>query len=125
MDHQHHNHHQHQHDAVHTPPSTEEVHAHPEAHQEHGETPQQEAMDHAVHGREMEHEGHAHHADHTGHEQLFRQRFWVCLILSIPVLLYNPMLQEWLGFSMPIFPGSQWLAPVLGTIIFFYGGLPF
>jgi P-type Cu2+ transporter len=91
----------------------------------HEEPLQQEAMNHAVHGRETEHEAHGHHADHTGHEQVFRQRFWVCLVLSIPVLLYSHMIQQWLGFQMPMFPGSQSLTPVLGTIIFFYGGLPF
>ena len=42
---------------------------------------------------------------------MFRRRFWVSLVLSIPVLLYSPMLQEWLGFSMPAFPGSDWIAP--------------
>ena len=76
-----------------------------------------------------EHSGHegagATHTDHTGHELLFRNRFWVCLILSIPVLLYSPMLQEWLGFTPPAFPGSQWVAPVLSIVIFLYGGLPF
>ena len=50
--------------------------------------------------------GHGAHVDHTGHEQMFRQRFWVSLLLSIPVLLYSPMIQEWLGFTMPAFPGS-------------------
>jgi P-type Cu2+ transporter len=72
------------------------------------------------------HEGHgAAHVDHTGHEQMFRQRFWVSLILSIPVLLYSPMIQHWLGFTMPAFPGSAWLVPVLSIVIFAYGGLPF
>jgi P-type Cu2+ transporter len=73
----------------------------------------------------MEHTGHAAHTDHTGHEQMFRQRFWVCLILSIPVLLYSPMLQMLLGFSMPAFPGSTWISPVFAVIVFAYGGLPF
>ena len=73
----------------------------------------------------MGHEGHAVHADHTGHEQMFRQRFWVCLILSIPVLLYSPMLQMLLGFSMPAFPGSAWIALVFAVLVFAYGGLPF
>ncbi|MEZ4619358.1 MAG: hypothetical protein R2867_28140 [Caldilineaceae bacterium] len=44
--------------------------------------------------------------DHSGHEQMFRRRFWVCLVLSLPVLLYSPTLQAWLGFTMPTFPGS-------------------
>ncbi len=63
--------------------------------------------------------------DHSGHEQMFRRRFWVCLLLSIPVLLYSPMIQEWLGFSMPDFPGSRWVTPVFSVIVFAYGGLPF
>jgi Cu2+-exporting ATPase len=76
-------------------------------------------------GEHTGHAGHGAHVDHTGHERMFRNRFWVSLILSIPVLLYSPMVQEWLGFTMPEFPGSQWMAPVFATIIFFYGGLPF
>jgi Cu2+-exporting ATPase len=56
---------------------------------------------------------------------MFRNRFWVCLVLSIPVLLYSPMLQEWFGFTMPGFPGSQWIAPLFSTIVFLYGGVPF
>lgn len=71
-------------------------------------------------------EGHgAAHADHTGHEQMFRRKFWVSLLLSIPVILYSNGLQMMLGFSLPAFPGSQWLAPVFGLIVFIYGGLPF
>ena len=52
------------------------------------------------------------HTDHTGHEQMFRRKFWVSLLLSIPVILYSMGLQMMLGFSLPAFPGSQWLAPV-------------
>jgi Cu2+-exporting ATPase len=69
--------------------------------------------------------GHGPHVDHTGHEELFRRRFWVCLVLTVPVLLYSPMLQEWLGFSMPAFPGSAWIPPLFSVIIFLYGGVPF
>ena len=56
---------------------------------------------------------------------MFRRRFWVSLALSIPVLLYSPMIQEWLGFEMPVFPGSAWIVPALSVIVFLYGGLPF
>ncbi|MCC6190930.1 MAG: copper-translocating P-type ATPase [Anaerolineales bacterium] len=91
------------------------------------------AVDHAAMGHVpagaaagREHAGHgAAHADHTGHEQMFRQRFWVSLLLSIPVLLYSPMVQQLLGFRMPAFPGSQWIEPVLSVVIFLYGGVPF
>jgi Cu2+-exporting ATPase len=82
----------------------------------------------AHHGTEVDtgHEaGHAHHVDHTGHEQMFRQRFWVSLVMSIPVLVYSATIQNWLGFSPPTFPGSQWITPVFAVIIFAYGGVPF
>jgi len=88
-------------------------------------------MDHAAMGHAAgehaaaEHEGHAAHVDHSGHEEIFRQRFWVSLLLSIPVLLYSPMVQMLLGFSMPAFPGSQWIEPLFSVIIFLYGGVPF
>jgi Cu2+-exporting ATPase len=65
------------------------------------------------------------HAGHRGHETMFRNRFWVCLALSAPVLLYSPTLQEWLRFTPPSFPGSEWVTPVFSVVIFAYGGLPF
>ena len=70
-------------------------------------------------------EAHRQHVDHTGHEELFRKRFWVCLLLSLPVLLFNPMIQSWLGFSIPAFPGSAWVEPLFSVAIFIYGGVPF
>jgi Cu2+-exporting ATPase len=82
-------------------------------------------MDRAVHGAYQTQGGHAGHVDHTGHEEMFRKRFWVSLLLSIPVLLYTPMLQMWFGFEMPEFPGSQWVAPLFSIIVFLYGGVPF
>jgi len=68
---------------------------------------------------------HQHKADHSGHEQMFRKKFWWSLVLSIPVILYSSTIQQWLGFSMPEFTGSQWITPVFAVIVFFYGGLPF
>ena len=56
---------------------------------------------------------------------MFRRRFWANLVLTVPVLFFSPMLQEWLGFGMPEFPGSQWIGPLFAMVIFFYGGLPF
>jgi P-type Cu2+ transporter len=81
---------------------------------------------HAAHGGEAEHTGHdAAHADHTGHEQIFRRKFWVSLVLSIPVLLYSMGLQMMLGIALPAFPGSHWLAPIFAIVVFLYGGAPF
>jgi Cu2+-exporting ATPase len=62
---------------------------------------------------------------HKGHEQMFRRRFVVSTVLSIPVLLYSETLQAWLGFSVPAFAGSEWITPVFAVIVFAYGGVPF
>jgi Cu2+-exporting ATPase len=80
---------------------------------------------HPLPDRAGAHGGHTAHVDHTGHEAMFRRRFWVSLVLSIPVLLYSEMIQMWLGFTMPAFPGSDWIVPLLSIVIFAYGGLPF
>jgi Cu2+-exporting ATPase len=56
---------------------------------------------------------------------MFRDRFWLSLLLTLPVVFYSEMIQDWFGYTAPTFPGSEWVAPVLGTIIFFYGGSPF
>lgn len=71
------------------------------------------------------HQGHAAHADHSGHEDIFRRKFWVSALLSIPVILFSEMIQEWVGFSMPASPGSEWVAPIFAFAVFAYGGLPF
>jgi Cu2+-exporting ATPase len=63
--------------------------------------------------------------DHSGHEEMFRRRFFVCLLLSLPVLYYSSMLQEWFGYIAIQFTGSEFAAPVLGVVVFAYGGLPF
>ncbi len=79
-----------------------------------------------------EHEGHGSHDGHEdngnmheGHEQMFRRRFFVSTVLSIPVLLYSEALQDWFGFSVPMFPGSEWINPVFAVVVFAYGGVPF
>jgi Cu2+-exporting ATPase len=56
---------------------------------------------------------------------LFRRRFWGSLLLSIPVLLFSPVIQELLGFGMPTFPGSSWIPFAFALIVFAYGGVPF
>ena len=83
--------------------------------------------DHSARDAGNEHAGHEDHAhtDHTGHEQMFRRRFWVSLVLSIPVLVFSPSIQSWLGYSVPDFPGAQWITPVFAVFVFLYGGIPF
>jgi len=108
-------------------------HHHETAGMDHAEMDHAE-MDHA----EMDHaeggHGHGHdaHGDHGGHDQhaghsvaMFRDRFWLSLVLTIPVVFFSDMIQEWFGYTAPSFTGSDWISPVLGTVIFFYGGAPF
>ncbi|HEU4894622.1 MAG TPA: heavy metal translocating P-type ATPase [Acidimicrobiia bacterium] len=66
-----------------------------------------------------------HVVDHSGHEDGFRRRFWVCLFLTFPVLFWSSTIQDWLGYSAPTFTGSVLIVPLLSTVIFVYGGLPF
>ncbi len=92
-------------------------------HSTHGESVHQ----HHTHAGSENHAGHGHgaHVDHAGHEQMFRSRFWVSLVLTIPVLLFSPMIQEWFGFAMLEFTGSTLVGPAFAIAIFLYGGVPF
>ena len=69
---------------------------------------------------------HGEHDKHAGHSvSMFKDKFWLSLILTLPVLAYSDMIQEWFNFAPPTFPGTQYVPFLLGTIIFFYGGLVF
>ncbi|RKR19921.1 copper-translocating P-type ATPase [Arthrobacter oryzae] len=66
------------------------------------------------------------HGQHAGHSvAMFKNRFWLTLALAVPVVFFSPMFGELLGYQPPVFPGSAWIPPALGTVIFFYGGQPF
>ena len=88
--------------------------------------------DHVNHGaREQPRHGpgagdQAAHDRHAGHStQLFRNRFWVTLVLTVPTLIWSLEVQRWLGFAAPAFPGSSWMPPVFGVVVYLYGGWPF
>ena len=75
-----------------------------------------------------DHDGHAAagHDKHAGHSvAMFRDKFWLTFALTIPVVVLSPDIQQWFGYSLPTFPGVQYAAAILGTVIFFYGGLVF
>ena len=78
---------------------------------QHGTNP---SMDHAAHN----------HPNHGGMIADFRKRFYLVLVLTIPIMLLSNMIQHWLGVHWE-FPGSQYVLFVLSTIVFFYGGWPF
>jgi P-type Cu2+ transporter len=66
------------------------------------------------------------HDRHEGHSvAMFRDKFWLSLLLTIPVVLLSSDVQHWLGYSVPSFPGAEYAAAILGTIVFVYGGLVF
>lgn len=94
-----------------------------------------QAMDHSMEGHEhheMSHgmEGHDHHEmdhggmDHSMHMGNFKQKFWLSLVLAIPIIVLSPMMGMQLPFQVT-FPGSEWVVLVLATILFIYGGQPF
>ncbi|MEX2049461.1 MAG: heavy metal translocating P-type ATPase [Gemmatimonadota bacterium] len=56
---------------------------------------------------------------------MFRDKFWLSLVLSVPTVVWGHMLEQLTGFMAPTFPGSAWIAPLFGTAVFFYGGLVF
>jgi len=56
---------------------------------------------------------------------MFRDKFWVSLLLTLPTLLWGHMLQGALGYTAPVFPGSRWIPALFGIVVFAYGGLPF
>jgi P-type Cu2+ transporter len=68
-------------------------------------------------------DAHAEHDKHEGHSpEMFRARFWVALVLTLPVVFWAEHIQELLGYEAPVFPGSDWIPPILGTVIYVYGG---
>ncbi len=79
--------------------------------------------DHDNHDGDDGHEGHDKHAGHS--VEMFRSKFWLCLVLTIPVVIWSDHIQMLLGYTAPAFPGSELLEPVLGTVIYLYGGLVF
>ena len=71
------------------------------------------------------HDEHGGHDKHAGHDpEMFRRRFWLTLALSVPVIVTSPMIQEWFGYALDL-PGIELVGPVLGTVIFVWGGWPF
>jgi P-type Cu2+ transporter len=66
------------------------------------------------------------HNLHAGHSvDMFRDKFWLSLALTIPVVFWSTDIQHWLGYTAPTFPGSKFIPPILGTVVFVYGGLVF
>jgi Cu2+-exporting ATPase len=88
---------------------------------------------HAEHTMHMEHAvrpktpaaqmGHDRHAGHS--VAMFRDKFWLTLILTLLVVAWSREVQQWLGYTAPTFPASQYIPVFLGTVVFLYGGSVF
>ena len=66
---------------------------------------------------------HAGHDKHAGHDpETFRRRFWLTLLISLPVIASSEMIMDWFGYELS---GVAWVGPVLGTFVFLWGGWPF
>ncbi|MDP9250089.1 MAG: heavy metal translocating P-type ATPase, partial [Chloroflexota bacterium] len=128
MDHEHHTEH-----------ADHEHHTEPADHAEHADH-----VEHTAHTAHAAHTAHTGHADpvgqtanaghavhgaqgaHAGHDpDAFRRQFWVVLLLTIPVVVWSSEVQRWLGYAAPAFTGSDWIPPILGTVVFVYGGRVF
>jgi Cu2+-exporting ATPase len=106
MNHENHGHHSHQ-------PAT----GVPDAHQHTGAQ--------AASGPKHKMEDQKGHDEHAGHHTAdFLKRFWICLVITIPVLLLSHMIQQWAGFTLS-FTGDKYILLALSSFVFIYGGGPF
>jgi Cu2+-exporting ATPase len=87
--------------------------------------------DHATHDQHAGHAGHAGHDEHAGHDkhaghdpEMFRRRFWLSFLLTVPLVVTSEMVMEWFSYEVS-FEGMSWLGPVLGSFVFWWGGWPF
>jgi Cu2+-exporting ATPase len=103
-------------------------------HSMHGETPGAASVehDHAVHGHsghEMHghagHDGHGGHGGHAGHVARFRRLFWIMFVVAVPVVGFSAMFADLLGYTLPDAAWVPWVSPVLGTVMYVWGGAPF
>ncbi|MBP6005422.1 copper-translocating P-type ATPase [Candidatus Saccharibacteria bacterium] len=88
-------------------------------------------MDHHSHHSHQDHQGtpHANHQDHDKHAghnpEMFKRKFWLSLVFTLPVLYFSQTIQDLLSYKAPSFIGSEYIPAIFGIIIFLYGGLVF
>lgn len=97
-------------------------------HVEHGAHHPDATAGHSGHGQHQGHDhsgGHSGGHDHSGHVAEFRRLFWSMLVLAVPTVALSGMFAMILGYSLPDIPGVGWVSPVLGTVMYVWGGRPF
>ncbi len=99
--------------------------AHHHGHADHAADTAPDGQHPHAHGAGHDAHGHAGHDKHAGHDpEMFRRRFWISLVLTIPLVVTSHMVMDWFGYSID-FPGMSWVGPVLGSVVFLWGGWPF
>ncbi|WP_144763327.1 copper-translocating P-type ATPase [Curtobacterium sp. 9128] len=124
-EHAHHEHapdgtHDHAHHEDHEPGPGAQGHS-GHGHTAHGHTGHDAHAGHGAHG----HDAHAGHGGHGDHAAMFRDRFWWSLVLAVPVVAFSRMFADILHYPLPDAAWAGWVSPVLGTVLFLYGGWPF
>src|SRR2546422_10442655 len=95
-------------------------------HERHGEHQTSAQEEHAGHGDHAGHSDLGGHDTHAGHSvEMFRDRFWLSVLLTLPILVWSEAVQGWFGYSAPSFPLASRIPAIFGTVVFVYGGLPF
>lgn len=109
----------------HQDPGHHNGHEHHEGEVQHKEHEQHEQHNGQTH-KESNHSGHGHegHDHHAMMIRDFRKRFWVSTIISIPILVFSPMIQNFLGYEW-LLPGNKYILLVLSTFVYFWAGWPF
>lgn len=97
-------------------------------HQHHNHTYENHNHGHDHHNHDHHSGQHQSHGDHHGHHEHmiedFKKRFWISLIITLPIIVLAPMIQELLGYQLR-FNGDRYVQFILSSVIFFYGGWPF
>ncbi|ALC92660.1 ATPase [Bacillus sp. FJAT-18017] len=119
-EHPHHNHNGHEH------PHDHNNHIHEGSHTDHQHDPaNHDHQEHAGHADHADHSGHAGHSGHHAHMVSdFKKRFWISLVIAVPIIILSDMTQMIFGYEIN-FPGDSIILFLLSTFIFFYGGKPF
>lgn len=123
---------QHDHSATsphvgHTPVAPEDVES-PDPHASHAMQHDGSTMSHGSHDEHDEHDEHGGHDGHSGHGDhvaRFRKLFWIMLVMAVPVVGFSTMFAMLVGYSLPGAAWTGWISPILGTVMYVWGGAPF
>lgn len=116
----------HDHHAGHAPKSERRTdHTATTTHDRHESSMNGDGHDGGEHAGHTQHAGHMDDGGHGDHVGQFRRLFWFMLILAVPTVALSGMFAMILGYTLPDIPGLAWVSPVLGTVMYVWGGRPF